>query len=163
MAKVILICGKICSGKSTYAEQLRIQNNAVVLSTDEITLALFGQHCGDKHDDYVERTQNYLFNKSLELIEVGINVILDWGFWMKVERDYAHEFYNSRNIECEFHYIDISDDTWEARLEKRNSEVLAEKITAYYIDDNLAEKFGSIFEMPGKDEIDVVYQGDTNE
>lgn len=42
MAKVILICGKICSGKSTYAEQLRVQNNAVVLSTDEITLALFG-------------------------------------------------------------------------------------------------------------------------
>ena len=74
MPKVYLICGKICSGKSTYAEQLRIQNNAVLLSTDEITLALFGQHCGDKHDDYVERTQNYLFSKSLELIEVGINV-----------------------------------------------------------------------------------------
>jgi len=24
MAKVILICGKICSGKSTYAEQMRV-------------------------------------------------------------------------------------------------------------------------------------------
>ena len=159
MAKVILICGKICSGKSTYAEQLRIQNNAVLLSTDEITLALFGQHCGDKHDDYVERTQNYLFNKSLELIEVGINVILDWGFWLKEERDYAHEFYNSRNIACEFHYIDISDETWQARLKKRNSEVLYEETSAYYIDDNLAEKFASIFEVPSKDEIDVVTRG----
>ncbi len=163
MPKVYLICGKICSGKSTYAEQLRIQNNAVVLSTDEITLALFGQHCGDKHDDYVERTQNYLFNKSLELIEVGINVILDWGFWMKEERDYAREFYNSRNIACEFHYIDISDETWKARLKKRNSEILAEETIAYYIDDNLAEKFGVMFEEPNEDEIDVVYQGDTNE
>ena len=162
MAKVILICGKICSGKSTYAEQLRIQNNAVLLSTDEITLALFGQHCGDKHDDYVERTQNYLFNKSLELIEVGINVILDWGFWMKEERDYAREFYNSRNIACAFHYIDISDNTWKARLKKRNSEVLAGTTSAYYIDDNLAEKFGSIFEVPNEDEIDVVYHGDIN-
>ena len=159
MPKVYLICGKICSGKSTYAEQLRIQNNAVVLSTDEITLALFGQHCGDKHDDYVERTQNYLFNKSLELIEVGINVILDWGFWLKEERDYAHEFYNSRNIACEFHYIDISDETWQARLKKRNSEVLYEETSAYYIDDNLAEKFASIFEVPSKDEIDVVTRG----
>ena len=158
MPKVYLICGKICSGKSTYAEQLRVQHNAVVLSTDEITLALFGQHCGDKHDDYVERTQNYLFNKSLELIEVGINVILDWGFWMKEERDFAREFYKSRNIECEFHYIDISDDTWKARLHKRNSEVLAKKTSAYYIDDNLAEKFASIFEAPNDDEIDVVFQ-----
>ena len=158
MAKVILICGKICSGKSTYAEQLRVQNNAVLLSTDEITLALFGQHCGDKHDDYVERTQNYLFNKSLELIEVGINVILDWGFWLKEERDYAREFYNSRNIECDFHYIDISDETWKARLKKRNSEVLAETTSAYYIDDNLAAKFASIFEVPNTDEINVVFQ-----
>ncbi len=163
MAKVILICGKICSGKSTYAEQLRVQNNAVLLSTDEITIALFDQHCGDKHDDYVERTQNYLFNKSLELIEVGINVILDWGFWMKEDRDYAREFYNSRNIECEFHYIDISDETWKARLKKRNSEVLSETTSAYYVDNNLAEKFASIFEMPNTDEIDVVYQGDIND
>ena len=159
MAKVILICGKICSGKSTYAEQLRIQNNAVLLSTDEITLALFGQHCGDKHDDYVERTQSYLFNKSLELIEVGINVILDWGFWLKEERDYAREFYNSRNIACEFHYIDISDNTWKARLKKRNSAILAEETNAYYIDDNIAKKFTSIFEEPNEDEIDVIYRG----
>ncbi len=159
MAKVYLICGKICSGKSTYAEQLRVKNNAVLLSTDEITLALFGQHCGDKHDDYVERTQNYLFNKSLELLEVGINVILDWGFWLKEERDYARAFYNSRNIECEFHYINISDETWKARLHKRNSEVLAETTSAYYVDDNLAEKFGVMFEEPNEDEIDVIYKG----
>ena len=39
MAKVILICGKICSGKSTYAEQLRIKERAAVLSVDEIMLA----------------------------------------------------------------------------------------------------------------------------
>ncbi len=163
MPKVYLICGKICSGKSTYAEQLRVKDNAVLLSTDEITLALFGQHCGDKHDDYVERTQNYLFNKSLELIEVGINVILDWGFWLKEERDYAREFYNSRNIEYEFHYIDISDETWQARLKKRNNAIIDGETNAYYIDDNLAEKFASIFEVPSEDEIDVVYQGDTNE
>ena len=163
MPKVYLICGKICSGKSTYAEQLRVKNNAVLLSTDEITLALFGQHCGDKHDDYVERTQNYLFNKSLELIEVGINVILDWGFWLKEERDYARGFYKSKNIECEFHYLDINDETWNSRLKERNSAILAEETNAYYIDDNLAEKFGIMFEEPNKDEIDVVYQGDTNE
>ena len=98
MAKVFLICGKICCGKSTYAQQIRIQNRAVLLSTDEITLALFGQHIGEKHDEYVERTQNYLFEKSAELIETGINVVLDWGFWMKEERDYAREFYGNRNI-----------------------------------------------------------------
>jgi hypothetical protein len=155
MANVILICGKICSGKSMYAEHMCVKNNAALLSVDEITLALFGQYCGEKHDDYVERTQNYLFDKSLELINVGINVVLDWGFWMKKERDFARGFYNSRNIECEFHYIDISDETWKARLNKRNRAILAGKTNAYYVDDNLAAKFGALFEKPGRNEIDV--------
>ena len=73
MAKVYLICGKICCGKTTYAQKLCSEANAVLFSVDEITLALFGQHCGDKHDEYVERTEKYLLNKSLELIQKDIN------------------------------------------------------------------------------------------
>lgn len=156
MAKVYLICGKICCGKTTYAQKLCNENNAVLLSVDEITLALFGQNCGDKHDEYVERTEKYLLNKSLELIENKINVVLDWGFWTKAEREFAKGFYKSRNIECELYYIDISDEVWKLRLHKRNSAVLANETSAYYVDDNLAEKFASIFELPSEDEIDVV-------
>ncbi len=163
MAKVILICGKICCGKTTYAQKLCAENNAVLLSVDEITLALFGQHCGDKHDEYVERTEKYLLNKSLELIQKDINVVLDWGFWTKVERLTVKEFYKSRDIECELHYIDISDETWKYRLNKRNNAVLAAETSAYYIDDNLAAKFASTFEVPNEAEIDVVYQGDMYE
>ncbi len=82
MAKVILICGRICCGKSTYAQRLRLgRKGAAVLSIDEIMLAMFGQHVGEKHDYYGERTENYLLKKSLELLESGIDVILDWGFW----------------------------------------------------------------------------------
>lgn len=35
MPKVYLMCGKICSGKSTHAEELRKSQKAVVLSVDE--------------------------------------------------------------------------------------------------------------------------------
>ena len=118
MSKVILTCGKICCGKTTYAQKLCKEYNAILLSVDEITLALFGRDAGENHDTYVERTEEYLFEKSIELIESGINVVLDWGFWTKEERDYAREFYKSKNIECEFHYIDISDETWKTRLKK---------------------------------------------
>ena len=160
MAKVYLICGKICCGKTSYAQNLCNDNNAVLLSVDEIMLALFGQHCGDKHDEYVERTEKYLLNKSLELICKDINVVLDWGFWTKAERESAKGFFKSRNIECELHYIDISDEVWKSRLFKRNNAVIANEISVYYIDDNLAAKFASIFEVPSEDEIDVVCQGD---
>ena len=39
MSKVILTCGKICCGKTTYAQKLCKENNAILLSVDEITLA----------------------------------------------------------------------------------------------------------------------------
>lgn len=155
MAKVIMTCGRICSGKSTYARQIRAKNSAAVLSVDEIMLALFNQNVGDKHDEYVERTEKFLFDKSVELVESGINVILDWGFWTKEERSFAREFYKVRNIECEFHYIDISDEEWKRRLDNRNKSVLAGESCNYFVDDGLAKKFASIFEIPGKEEIDV--------
>jgi predicted kinase len=58
MNKVILICGKMCAGKSTYAKKIANDINAVILSVDEITLALFGQNISDKHDEMVEKTEN---------------------------------------------------------------------------------------------------------
>ena len=159
MAKVYMTCGKICSGKSTYSQKLRKEHKAVILSVDEITLALFGLDVGEKHDLYVERAENYLFEKSLEIIESGINVILDWGFWTKRERDFARKHYGDKKIECEFHYIDISDEEWARRLAKRNAAITSGELDAYYVDEGLTQKFKDMFEVPAKSEIDVWVEG----
>ena len=155
MAKVIMTCGKICTGKSTYAEKLRRERKGIVLSVDEITLALFGQDVGDKHDEYVEKAENYLLKKSLEIIENDIDVILDWGFWQKSEREYAREFYGRSGVDYEFHYIDISDDEWKKRIEKRNKSIKTNELSAYFVDEGLALKSEGFFEKPTEDEIDI--------
>ncbi len=155
MAKAILICGKICSGKSVYARRLRLKNKAVLLSVDEIMLAMFGLYTGEKHDEYTDRLQEYLFKKSLEIIETGNDVILDWGFWTADKRAAAREFYKSRNIAYEFHYMDVSDETWKERILNRNNAVSAGDNSAYFIDSNLAAKFETLFEAPDKNEMDV--------
>lgn len=155
MAKVFLICGKICCGKSTYAKHLQDDNKAVILSVDEIMLAVFGLYAGEKHDEYAVRVRNYLFEKSLEVIKADVSVILDWGFWTSAGRDEAKKFYRSRNIECELHYIDICEDIWKARIVQRNQSVISGETTAYIVDNNLAAKFESLFEQPDKEEIDV--------
>ena len=74
MAKVILICGKICSGKTTYAKKLCRKTGAVLLSVDEIMLSMFGMYAGEMHDEYARRTREYLLEKSTELIGAGIDV-----------------------------------------------------------------------------------------
>ena len=47
MAKLVLICGKLCCGKTTYAKRLAKEIQAVRLSCDDIMLSLFGKDLGD--------------------------------------------------------------------------------------------------------------------
>lgn len=155
MTKVIMVCGKICSGKSTYAECLRKDNNAVLLSIDEIMLAIFGQNAGEKHNEYVQNVQRYIFDKTLEILQTNTSVILDCGFWTKAHRDFTKEFCIRHGFPCELHYIDISDELWQERIIKRNSAVSAGKTSAYYVDEGLAEKFTEGFETPTDEEIDI--------
>lgn len=155
MSKVFIMCGKLCSGKSTYANKIRLTHKAVILSIDEIMLSVFGQDAGEKHDYYVERIKAYQYAKSVEIAESGINVVLDWGFWTRKERAYAKEYYTSRHIDYEFYYLDVDSVEWNRRIQKRNQDVLNHESDAYYVDEGLADKFESIFEVPTKDEIDV--------
>jgi len=153
-----MICGRICCGKSTYAHKLRIQHKAVILSADEIMLALLPPYLGDRHEEYVEKTQNYLFNKAAEIANTGIDVILDWGFWSDDERQNAKQFFSRRNIKCELHYLALSDTEWQTRIEKRNTAVSAGDPGAYYVDENLANKCLARFQPPQPQEIDVLIQ-----
>ena len=159
MATVYLICGKLCCGKSTYAKKLKRNHKAVVLSVDEIMLAVFGLYAGEKHDEYAANVRTYLFEKSLELIQTGVSVILDWGFWTKAARYEAKAFYRSRNIKCELYYLDISDEVWQARINQRNRSIMAGETTAYIVDSALAAKFEAKFEPPAKEEVDVWVSG----
>ena len=154
MPKVMMMCGKLCSGKSTRAEQLRKENGAVILSVDEIMLALFGPDAGEKHDEYVTRIQSWLFRKSLEILDSGVNVVLDWGFWTRQLRESAVRFYAGKGIDYEFHYIAVDDEEWHRRIERRNQAVLDGRSDAYYVDEGLAAKFQSVFEPPDPEETD---------
>ena len=149
-----MTCGKLCSGKTTYARKLQKEGKAVILSIDEIMLAVFGQDSGEKHDDYAAGIKRYLYQKTLEIINNDLDVILDWGFWTKEERAYARSFFGLNGITNELHFIDIDDCEWRRRIEKRNQEVLAHNGNAYYVDDGLSEKCNAIFEKPDPSEMD---------
>lgn len=155
MAKVLLICGKICCGKTSYARRLRAGRRAVVLSVDEIMLSVFGLYTGEDHDKYAERIRRCLLEKSVEIVNAGVDVILDWGFWTKAARAGARAYFQSRSIDCELHYMDISEETWNLRVRQRNQSVSAGETTAYIVDENLAAKCEALFEKPCEEEIDV--------
>ena len=156
MEKIIAICGKICSGKTYYANQIKQKEDAIILSCDELTKELFDNNLGYKHDEISAKIQSYLMKKSIELINIGCNVILDWGFWTKGDREKITKYYKDRNIDIEWHYIDVDLETWNKNIEERNKKILnGEGGSDFYIDEGLMKKLLSKWEEPDKSEIDV--------
>lgn len=159
MAKIIAICGKICCGKSYYAKKLAEKERAVILSCDELTKDLFDNDLGDKHDEMALRIWAYFKKKSVELVKADCTVILDWGFWSRENRRTLKEFYREQNILCEWHYIDVDDETWKRNISERNQRILdGQGGSDYYLDEGLMGKLLSLWEEPAKEEIDVWYR-----
>jgi predicted kinase len=159
MGKVILICGKICSGKSYYAKRLKERYNAVILSTDEVTYDLINNEQGEFYNIFAERVNLYLRKKAVEIVQAGANVILDWGFWTNENRIEISQFFKTHNVQYEWHYMDVDDEVWHKNIDERNSRILeGNGGSDFYVDAGLLEKLLSMFEVPKEDEIDVWYQ-----
>jgi len=158
MAKIIAVCGKICSGKTHYADSIKEKENAVILSCDEVTKDLFDNALGEKHDEMTVRIRSYLMKKAAELAEACCTVILDWGFWRLEDRKSLSEFFAEQNIRVEWHYIDTDDKTWRRNISERNARIASGKGGwDYFLDEGLMKKLINAWEAPSKDEMDVWY------
>lgn len=157
MPAVILICGKICSGKSFYSAQLKKKRSCVVLSCDELVLPLEKYLCGD-YDEMTAVFKSYFRSKACEIISAGADVIMEFGLWQKSEREAVREYFSRQNIKTELHYVKVSDEIWEKHIQKRNREVQLGITEAYYVDEGLKAKLLSRFEEPSQDEIDVLIE-----
>lgn len=159
MAKVMLICGKICSGKTYLAEKLKEKYNAVILSTDEVTYDLINNEQGEFYDEFALKVNIYLNKKAAEIVKAGANVILDWGFYIKESRRKETEYFTSKGIDVQWYYVDIDDETWEKNIQERNKRIEdGNGGYNFYVTDGLKKKVLSLFETPTKDEIDVWYK-----
>lgn len=157
MAQVFLICGKICSGKSYYAEKIRDEKNAVILSTDEATKLLIDNQQGEFYNEFAKRVNLYLRRKAVEIAKAGTDVILDWGFWTKSDREEIRKFLSDNKVKSFMLYIDISDTDWERNIKERNERIeKGEGGSDFYVDEGLKNKVLSLFEIPTDEEYNLV-------
>ncbi len=158
MPKVIALCGKICSGKTFYANKIKEEKNAVILSTDEVTFYLMDNEQGERYDDFAKRVNEYLMKKAIDIVRAGANVILDWGFWSKEKRINLTNYYKKYNIPVEWHYVDVTQEKWQDLIKKRNELIVSgQEEYSFYFDDGLKKKLLDSFSEPSKEEMDIWY------
>ena len=88
MATLHLMVGLPCSGKTTEARRLERELGALRLTPDEWQTALFGDDAFEpEHDARHSTVERLLWNIARRALELGVDVILDYGFWAREERD----------------------------------------------------------------------------
>lgn len=157
--KEIALCGKIASGKTFYANQIKERENVIVFSIDELTYYIFDNRKGENYIDITQRALNYFKEKSVDIVNKGINVILDIGLWSKKERKNISEYFKNRDIKFEIHYIQIDDKSWEENINERNKRIDdGNKSFDFYVTEGLKKKMFENWEEPAEDEVDVIHK-----
>lgn len=152
MARIIALCGKICIGKSRYAQELAEIHRAVILSCDEITLGILGGNLGAQHDEIAARTQIHLMEKAVQIARAGANVILDFGFWTRASRDQARRFFSESGASVQWHFVFADDRTHRENIARRNHAASNQTPQHYFVDEGLLSKCNALFEEPLPDE-----------
>jgi predicted kinase len=121
---LFLICGLPGAGKTTLAKQLEQEHHALRLTPDE-WIATILKDANDREEldrlrDPVEAVQWEVATRALTL---GLNVILDWGFWSMEERARYRAQAGALGARVEIRSLEVGRDELWARLSRRNADL----------------------------------------
>jgi len=147
--KVILLIGKICTGKTTYAREL----GGMLISCDQLMQSLFPGGCGEHHDVLAARARKYLLTLARQCAAAGVTPVVDFGFWTPELRREAIDALPG--CELDWRYLDVPAEEWQRRIEKRNASIQAGTAdpSDYFVDAGLREKVERLFIPPTQEEL----------
>lgn len=152
MATLHLMVGLPCSGKTTLAKQLEAEYHALRLTTDEWHVRLFGQDAKDpEHDARHGQIEAMLWDIARRALELGTNVILDFGFWAREEREEYRQRAKSLGARSEVHFLDVPADELLRRLAIRNSQPSQ---GVFHIPEEMMAPWIAFFQRPAPDELE---------
>lgn len=154
MATLHLIVGLPCAGKTTYAKQLERDESALRLTPDEWHIRLFGQDftldfIHPEHDARHTVVEEIMWDVAARALQLGNNVILDFGFWGKSERDDYRARAAAFGATALVHYLNAPEAVLLSRLEDRNAIFPA---GTFQIHPSMLLEWMRMFEAPTSDE-----------
>ena len=152
MATLHLMVGLPFSGKTRLARKLERERSALRLTPDEWQIRLFGQDAEEpEHDARHSLIEALLWNIAGRALELGTNVILDFGFWAREEREDYRLRAKHLGASSEVHYLDVSEDELLGRFEERNSRPSQE---SFLISEEAMKPWIAFFQKPTPDELE---------
>ncbi len=152
MATLHLMVGLPCSGKTALAQKLERELPALRLTTDEWHIHLFGQDAEEpEHDARHSLLEAMLWNIARRALDLGTNVILDFGFWAREEREDYRSRAKQLGAGSEVHFLDVSEDELLRRLEERNSRPSK---GSFLISEEAMKPWIAFFQKPTPDELE---------
>ena len=143
--------GLPCSGKTTLARQLEQDYSALRLSLDAWHTRLFGQDAeDDRHDERHSLIESMLWEIAARVLVLGVDVILDFGFWARSEREDYRARAAQLGASSEIHFLNLPREVLMERLAARNADLPLE---AFHIPEAYLEKWILLFQPPTPDEL----------
>jgi predicted kinase len=152
VATLHLMVGLPCSGKTTLAQKLESEQSALRLTTDEWHVRLFGQDAEElEHDVRHTLIETMLWSIASRALALGMNVILDFGFWAREEREDFRLRAKQLGASSEVHFLDVSEDELMRRLAERNSMISQD---SFHIPEGSMKPWIAFFQRPTPDELE---------
>ena len=152
MVTLHLMVGLPCSGKTTLALKLEREHSALRLTPDEWHIRLFGQDAEEPdHDARHGLIEALLWTIASRALELGTNVILDFGFWAREEREDYRARAKQLGASSEVHFLDVSAEELMRRLAVRNAQPSQ---TSFAIPAAMMKPWIAFFQRPTPDELE---------
>jgi predicted kinase len=144
--------GLPCSGKTALAKKLEHERSALRLTPDKWQIGLFGQDAKEpEHNARHSFIEAMLWDIASRALELGINVILDFGFWAQEEREDYRLRAKRLGASSEVHFLDVPEDELLRRLAVRNSQPSQE---SFHISEESMKRWMEFFQEPTPEELE---------
>lgn len=117
-ARLLLMVGLPGAGKTTRAKELAAAHRALRLTPDEWMISLFGEPKANGKRDVLE---GRLIAVALQALQLGTNVVLDFGLWSRDERSALRWLATSVGASCQVIYLPIDKDVQRGRITHRQA------------------------------------------